>query len=82
MHETMHFKGILKNPNTPKLILIQKQRDDTQHRDEYNLDRFHDMLSKPAFHQDFMNKIAADRTQRRNNFLYNSMIISPKAVDF
>ena len=50
--DTMHFKGIFKNPNTPKIILFQKQHVPVPKRDFSN-EKFLNLATNFTFFQDF-----------------------------
>ena len=73
MHETMHFKGILKNPNTPKLILIRKQREACRDS-EYSVEHYNKIMSNPTFYNDFLNKMNETSTEGK---LRSSFVMSP-----
>ncbi|CDW89552.1 UNKNOWN [Stylonychia lemnae] len=59
IYDTMHFKGILKNPNTPKLILFQKLGQPHTNRD-FSYDQYQMNFSDTRFFRDFKNKIESE----------------------
>lgn len=68
IHDTMHFQGILKNPNTPKLILFQKQPHNGNPKYDFNNDKYLNMSSNPTFFKDFMNKMDPAHQSAMENY--------------
>eukprot|EP00347_Sterkiella_histriomuscorum_P008803 403343691 len=86
IYDTMYFKDVLKNPNTPQVILFKKQEQLKPMKDFSN-DLFQKMTSNPTFYQDFLNKLQPKdefyrqkmpETHSYGNFS-NTQIISPLA---
>ncbi|CDW77779.1 ubiquitin conjugating enzyme e2 [Stylonychia lemnae] len=73
LYDTMHFNGILENPNTPKLILFKKQGP-THSSQDYSNDHYNKLSNNKTFYKDFLNKIQKNPNNLNNTLMNNKLI--------
>eukprot|EP00347_Sterkiella_histriomuscorum_P003501 403364058 len=71
----MHVKGILKNPNTPKLILYQKLgHPNTNNQRDFSNDQYQTLFNSSTFYKDFQNKLRGSQTGGFNHSQISEII--------